>query len=292
MEPAPAFVETERRDVACSCGCRRRWLVSRGQVRHADQVAAFVAMPTIHGDDRVWWLAIEAAPGVWSCTRTWRDGAQVTAVVVDPDRTPVTELAPFVDGAAARARDEVIADPAAKARLFGFHDTVLRHHPDVRHLFDREHGRDFSFKMPDCVFALPPAERSPRNQENFAECDDRLFVRALVPVALGDGEELRIGVWVEVAREAFFALLRVFWDDEAAYAALRLTGTVENALALAGHELRGAAVTLAARDPKQCLFVVESATPWLAELLRTPLSVAGLPALLADVRAAMVRHTN
>ena len=284
-----AFVETDRGDVACTCGCGRRWLVSRGEARHEGQAAAFVAMPTIHGGDRVWWMAIELTPGAWACTRTWRDGAQVTAVVVDGDRTPVTELPGFVAGAA-RGREEVVADPAAKARLFGFHDQVLRNHPDVRHLFDREHGRDFSFKLPDCVFALPPDQRSPRNQENFAELDERVFVRALVLVALADGEELRIGVWVEVTREAFFALLRVFWDDEAAYAAMRLTGTIESSLALAGHDTRGAAVTLKARDPSQCLFVAESATPWLAELLRSCLSVATLPDLLADIRRALVRH--
>lgn len=293
MAPDLAFVESERSDAACTCGCGRRWLVSRGEVRHQDQAVAFVAMPTIHGADRVWWLAIELAPGVWACTRTWRDRDHVTAVVVDGDRTPVTELPRFAAGAAAvRGREDVIGDPAVKARLFGFHDAVLRNHPDVRHLFDREHGRDFSFKMPDCVFALPPDQRSPRNQENFAERDDRVFVRALVPVALADGEELRIGVWVEVTREAFFALLRVFWDDDAAYAALRLTGTVENSLPIAGHDLRGAAVTLKARDPSQCLFVAESATPWLAELLRSSLSVATLPDLLADVRRAMGRHVS
>lgn len=291
MDPAPAFVETDRGDVACTCGCGRRWLVSRGEARHDGQAAAFVAMPTIHGADRVWWMAIEVAPGAWACTRTWRDGAQVTAVVVDGARTPVTELPGFAAGAAVvRGREEVVADPAAKARLFGFHDQVLRNHPDVRHLFDREHGRDFSFKMPDCVFALPPAQRSPRNQENFADCDGRMFVRALLPIALADGEELRVGVWVEVSREAFFALLRVFWDDEAAYAAMRLTGTIESSLTLAGHDTRGAAVTLTARDPSQCLFVAESATPWLAELLRSCLSVATLPDLLADLRRALSRH--
>ncbi len=289
MDTAPSFVERDRRDTACTCGCGRRWLVSAGEVRRDDAVAAFVAMPTIHGAERVWWMAIELAPGAWACTRTWRDGAQVTAVVVDGERTPVTELPGFA-AAAVRGREEVVADPAAKARLFGFHDQVLRNHPDVRHLFDREHGRDFSFKMPDCVFALPPEQRSPRNQENFADCDGRMFVRALVPIALADGEELRIGVWVEVPREAFFALLRVFWDDEAAYAAMRLTGTVESSLVLAGNDTRGAAVTLTARDPSQCLFVAESATPWLAELLRASLSVANLPELMADVRRALGRH--
>lgn len=289
MDTAPSFVERDRRDTACTCGCGRRWLVSTGEVRREDAVAAFVAMPTIHGTERVWWMAIEQAPGAWACTRTWRDGDHVTAVVVDPDRTPVTELPAFAARAVQR-RDAVVDDPAAKARLFGWHDLVMRSHPDVRHLLDREHGRDFSFKMPDCVFALPPEQRSPRNQENFADCDGRMFVRALLPIALADGEELRIGVWVEVPREAFFALLRVFWDDEAAYAAMRLTGTVESSLVLAGNDTRGAAVTLTARDPSQCLFVAESATPWLAELLRASLSVANLPELMADVRRALGRH--
>jgi hypothetical protein len=48
--------------------------------------------------------------------------------------------------------------------------------------------------MPDCVFAQPKAEGSPRNQQNFAECDGRLFVRAQFPVRISDGTELRLGV--------------------------------------------------------------------------------------------------
>ena len=49
MDTAPSFVERDRRDTACTCGCGRRWLVSAGEVRRDDAVAAFVAMPTIHG---------------------------------------------------------------------------------------------------------------------------------------------------------------------------------------------------------------------------------------------------
>lgn len=288
MTDAPVFVEVNREELPCSCGCKRRWLVSRGEVQLDGARAAFIAIPTVHGPERAWWMAIGLDGGApWVCTRTARAQADLVANVVDGDRTPACEVAPLAGGAAVRPRAEVVADRALVGRVFAVHDAVLRQHPDARPLFDPQHGRDYTFKVPDCVVRQPPGERSPRNQENFAECGDAKFVRALLPVPVSDGSELRIGVWVRVPDEAFFALLRVFWDDEAAYARMHLRGTIDNALTLAGNPAIGTTVALAARDPSQCLFVVEATAPWLAALMREGVSIVDLPRFLADLRASL-----
>jgi len=276
--------ERVRDEVACGCGCGKNWLVSRGLVRHGDAIAAFVAIPTIHGEERVAWLAFgdRAEPTSWACARSWVNGDNIAAGIVDPDRSPFPHV---LRNESLLPRERVVADQATKTRVFALHDALMREHSDLRHLFNPEHGRDFSFMMPDCVFKLPPAQRSPRNQQNFAECGERLFVRALLPIPVGDGTELRIGVWIEVAREKFFELLQV-WDDEPAYAAIRVDGAIESSLMIEGHDMQGAHVEMAARDPSQCLFIRSSDEPWLSRLMREGVSVRVLPELVRPIAKA------
>ncbi|MEO8549446.1 MAG: DUF2199 domain-containing protein [Kofleriaceae bacterium] len=275
--------ETERGAFACKCGCERHWLVSRGQFAHDGEIASFVAIPTIHGDERVAWLAIGrgAEPGEWACIRTTLQDSNIAAGIVEPMQTPVRTV---IDVARLQTRAQVIGDPARKAWLFQIHDELLRHHDDLQTLFVDGRGRDYSFKMPDCAFALPPERRSPRNQQNFAECGSRLFVRALLPIPISDGTEFRVGVWAEVAAEAFHALMKVFFDDEPAYMATRLAGTVESSLTLAGHQLSGSQVTLAARTADQCLFVTAAEPAWLAAVMQQGVTIQAFPSLHLEIR--------
>jgi len=133
--------------------------------------------------------------------------------------------------------------------------------------------------MPDCVFILPSAERSKRNMQNFAECGERYFVRALLPLQIEDGGELKIGVWVEVAFDDFRNLHSVFWDDEEAYMAMSILGRIENTFRVLGENACGTLVHLAARTPDQCLFVRDSEGPWLSSILKEHFAVESLPDL-------------
>ena len=277
--------ESDRGELVCPCGCARTWLVSRGKVQHSGVITSFVAIPTIHGDERVSWLALGrgAQPNEWACVCTRLAGDNIAAGVVDPDNSLISKV---FAGAKLQPRERVVADAAGKQRLFQAHDALLRNHPDLQQLFVPERGRDYSFMMPDCVFALPPAKRSPRNQQNFAECDDRLFVRALLPVPISDGGELRVGIWIEVPRQEFFALMEV-WDVPDAYIAARLTGQVESSLRVAGNQLAGVSVTLAPRTADQCLFVDDSESLWLARLLRAGVSVRVLPQIVGEIERSI-----
>lgn len=276
------FEESDRQELACDCGCGRRWVVSRGVMRHGDVIASFIAIPTSHDAGRVAWLAFGdgSEPSEWTCLRSWVDGTNVAAAVVDPAQSPIRRIE---REQSLLPRERVIADARMKARVFALHDALLRAHPDLRQLVNPEHGRDFSRMMPDCVFALPSEQRSTRNNQNFAECGDRLFVRALLPIPVSDGGEVRVGVWIEVGPEPFFDLLRVFWDDEQAYLAMRLEGPIESSLAIAGNNVRGAHVTLAARNADTCLFIADSDVPWLAQLMREGVSARDLPDVLREM---------
>lgn len=282
------LVETERGAFACKCGCNRSWLVSRGRFEHGGDTLSFVAIPTIHGEERVAWLAIGQGrePTGWACIRTTLQDNNIAAGIVEPMQTPVRTV---IDVQQLQSRATVIADPASKARLFQVHDALLKHHDDLQHLFVAGRGRDFSFKMPDCVFALPAGKRSPRNQQNFAECGSRMFVRALLPIPVSDGTELRLGVWVEVSAEAFRQLVAVFFDDEPAYMAMELTGTVESAVTINAHQLSGSDVTLAARTADQCLFVAAARPAWLASAMTDGVTIQAFPSLVGEIQRSVSR---
>jgi hypothetical protein len=263
--------------------------VSRGHLSHDGETVSFVALPTFHSGHRIAWLAFGrgAQPTKWALLRSWLQDDNVAAGVVDFASSSLRGLEPFASGSASvLSRADVLGDPSQKAWLFELHDALLQRHDDLQQLFYPERGRDFSFGMPDCVHALPPAQRSARNQQNFAECGDRLFVRALFPLPVSDGGELRVGVWIELPPEAFFGLMEA-WDDEAQYMAQRLQGPIENAITIAGQQLRGTTVKLAPRTADQCLFVSGSDAPAVARMLREGVSVAGLPALVREIRASV-----
>jgi hypothetical protein len=280
--------ETSREDVPCACGCGRRWVLIRGRLTQHGRVSSFVAMPTKHPGDPIIWLAVGDGPNPtkWACAGSRLQGENVAAGIAGPELTPLAQvISPVL------TRAEVLADPATKARLFAAHDELLARHPDLRHVVVPDEGRDFSFRMPDCVFEQPASLRSQRNQQNFAECGERLFVRALLPIPVSDGGELRIGLWVEVPADSFFHLMKI-WDQPDVYLGTQLEGTVENALALSGGNVKGAHVTVAPRSADQCLFVVDAEAEWLTRLLDPGVSAADLPALLGEVMNNMKRQAR
>ncbi len=285
------FEETSREEWACDCGCQKKWLVSRGQIAFGGAATEFVAMPMVHGSSRLVWLGIGDGDG-WVFTRSWLNGQDIAGAVVEPTQTPLAHLAPFSSKAPPKqpARQTVVADPERTKRVFRVHDEVLRSHQELQHVFNPGHGRDFTLKQPDCVFATPPERWSPRNSKNFSELGERKFVRALLPVPVSDGSELRVGLWVEVPSEPFEALLRVFWDDEPAYLQTNLSGTVENALSLNGQTVRGARVRLAPRTANECLFVAGADDGWLQGLMTQGVSVRAVGDLMAEMQRSTARH--
>lgn len=281
--------ESERGAFTCACGCERNWLVSRGRFSHDGELVSFVAIPMIHDDERVAWLAIGrgADPDRWACIRTTLQDQNIAAGIVEPTQTPVSTA---IEVARLKSRAEVIGDPAGKAWLFEIHDALLKHHDDLQTLFVTERGRDYTLGMPDCVFAMRAADRSPRNQQNFAECGERRFVRALLPIPISDGTELRLGVWVEVASDAFMKLVAVFFDDEPAYVAMKLTGTIESSVEINAQDVSGSSVTLAARTAEQCLFVQSAEPAWLAAAMKRGVTIQALPELVQAIRRSTARH--
>jgi len=125
---------------------------------------------------------------------------------------------------------------------------------------------DYAYKLPDCVFALSAEQRSPRCNEDFAEMGERKFVRGLLPVPIEGGEEFRYGVWVEVDRDTFERVVRV-WNDAAAYRTLTFSGRIANAFPPFGQRTVDVLVDLATRDEKSRPFVIHSREPWLVGLL-------------------------
>jgi len=287
--------EIERRDLPCACPCGRTWLMSRGRIVLDGAIVSFVVMPTLH-DDRDCWMAIGRGerPAEWVLTRSWTDDdGSVASAVIDARDSALAAVPAFVAlGGTVLSRERVMGEDARRRHTFAAHDAIVRDHPDVQNLLDPQRGRDLSFGMPDCVFAQPTADRSRRNSENLATCDGRLFVRALLPIAVLDGSELRVGVWVEVDEASFMALVQVFWDDEEAYVATELTGPIENSMSLSGHDVRGVPVTLAARTADKCLFVREAGEPWLASLMKVGVTVGHLPELIHEINLSVDRLPN
>jgi hypothetical protein len=291
-QPAgPVLEEVSRDEWPCPCGCGRRWVRSYGRLKLGGTVTSFVVLPTSHGAELVVWMALREGPDgtPWTFIRSGRVGGDVAAGLVDATQSPLERVASPGQTAAA-----VRANQALKARVFAVHDQLLASHPDVRQLLieaPEGRGRDYTFKMPDCVFEQPAAERSPRNQQNFAECGRRLFVRALVPVPVSDGSEFRLGVWLELEPEPFFHLMKV-WDDEAAYLALQLRGVVETSVLLGGRDLKGETLELAPRSATECLFVASSQTAWVTDLMEQGVSVRDLPGFVHGIERSLQRQAR
>jgi len=123
---------------------------------------------------------------------------------------------------------------------------------------------DFGYQLPDCIWALPPAERGQQGQ-SFAELGARRFVRCLFPIRLEDAREFRYGPWIEV-EAGTFREIREIWDDPR-YATLRFTGRIANAMPPWRERIANIEVELAVRDQNVRPFVVASSTPWIQELL-------------------------
>ena len=87
---------------------------------------------------------------------------------------------------------------------------------------------DSAFR-PDCGWAQPEGERSRRNNEDFAELDERRFVRGLLPIRLEDREEFRFGIWLEVTADVFDDVL-VSWNDDVRYPRWQFVATIANAI--------------------------------------------------------------
>lgn len=287
--------ERDRSEVRCDCGCGVSWLVSRGWIHDRGETISFVVQPTIHGDERVAWIAFGrgAEPSAWAFVRSWLQDDNVAAGAVEPTASPLRDVEPFASRPdAVLSRAQVIADAALKQRVFELHDALCARNGELRALYNPIEGLDYSFQLPDCVFALPPAERSPRNHKNFADLGARRFVRALLPIPLAGGDELRVGIWLEVAPAEFRALHAVFWDNDEAYLAMRLSGHVETSIVVRGRQLHGARLDLAARTADQCLFVCGGDPPWLAALLRDPVPAVELPETLRRIAASVYRHSR
>jgi hypothetical protein len=101
-----------------------------------------------------------------------------------------------------------------------------------------------------------------------------------LPIPIIGGEEVRIGIWVDVAPAAFDRLRTVFWNDQAGYLAMRMSGEIENELSLLDRRVRGMIVHLAARTADGCLFVSGATDPWLVRLMQEGVALRYLPQLL------------
>jgi hypothetical protein len=78
------------------------------------------------------------------------------------------------------------------------------------------------FHRPDAIWEIPKAQRAKRCKETNDLCvlwgrrpaRDRYYVRAVLPLPVaGRDSAYRIGVWIHVAKKAFFRILKL-WDVE------------------------------------------------------------------------------
>lgn len=130
------------------------------------------------------------------------------------------------------------------------------------------------------MWAQPPAERSSRNNSDFAESGDRRFVRGLLPVRLASGDEFRFGLWFEVDRPTFAEVV-ASWDDEERYPHLRFTATIANAAPPWHAQILDAQVDLGVRDPSARPFVIAARAPWLQAVLERGWTMAEYEAVVA-----------
>lgn len=138
---------------------------------------------------------------------------------------------------------------------------------------------DFAYQMPDCVWAQPADQRSPRNTLDFAELGPRRFVRGLLPIRLPHGNEFTYGIWLEVDKPTFLEVIRS-WNDRKRYPRLRFAATIANAAPPWKNGILGVPVDVGTRDQNSRPFVIASPQPWLRDLLDRGWT-------MADYRAAL-----
>lgn len=140
---------------------------------------------------------------------------------------------------------------------------------------------DRAYEAPDCVWAQPAAERSPRNNTDFAELGDRRFVRGLFPIHLASGDEFRFGLWFEVDQPTFDQVVAI-WNDEDRYPQLRFTARIANAAPPWHVQILDAQVDLGVRDHTARPFVVAARAPWLQAVIERGWTMAEYEAVVAS----------
>jgi hypothetical protein len=118
---------------------------------------------------------------------------------------------------------------------------------------------------------------------NFAELDDRRFVRGLLPIRLTSGEEFRVGVWLEVGRDIFDDIFES-WDDTVRYPQLKFVATIANAAPPWREKILGVEVHVGVRDQNSRPYVFASHTAWLHQVLERGWTDAEYEAVIASIR--------
>jgi hypothetical protein len=77
---------------------------------------------------------------------------------------------------------------------------------------------ELTFKRPDVIASLPEGDRRSDVKESEDLCSlrsERFFIRAVLPLPVEEWKSpYRIGIWVEVQRNAFDRVLQL-WEDPA-----------------------------------------------------------------------------
>ncbi len=133
---------------------------------------------------------------------------------------------------------------------------------------------DVGNTWPDCIFALSPDERARRVWQDGSDRPDfiaidgaRHFVRSLLPLPLEDGAEFRYGVWLEVGKDDFDHIMRV-WNDGSTYVTLRFQARLANAVEPWGKDTLNTIVEAAPRSFNERPYVFAAEQPALAAGLR------------------------
>jgi hypothetical protein len=176
------------------------------------------------------------------------------------------------------SQEEARAHPR-KAEVFEIADEAVLSDPQVKGFLARVRCGDpsvpleYSFAMPDDVFALDAKEREQRARigKVFIILDaSRCFVRCLMPIPIEGRDQWSPSVWIEISAEDVARVVQA-WNDKARYAELRFAGTTANGLDAIDLPLpRGALVTLGVGNPEQPPRIVGSSDPKLDELIRKP----------------------
>ena len=242
----------ERRE--CPCGCKQRLPLLEGEIlgpegRHFFE-AAFVHQ---QGQRRV--LVGLRGPLLQGDCAVW-------AFSSDGTRTTYQPAGAVQPGLLGRMRPLIVTDEDRLAAMFALLDVLLFNSRDASiHLSGpteaTRQALDFSFRLPDALLAVPRSER--QINDNFAQLNDRRFVRALLPLPVLGGEEFRIGLWFEVALADFEAVARK--------APVELSGTADNGFSIEGNPLTGIVGTLAQKPAQPCPWVRGASAAWLEQAM-------------------------
>lgn len=138
---------------------------------------------------------------------------------------------------------------------------------------DASVAMEHSYQTPDVIFALEEEERGrAETRRHFAVLDgERHFVRCLFPVPVEGYDAWCVGLWIEVAKADYDAVVAA-WDEPETYTTLRFVGRVSNdvraALGLAVS--LGDEVMVHVPDADAPPFVESSPVERVAHVLTTP----------------------